>query len=66
MDTAERLGRKIITRDYVYTLVKNNRFDILLKVKSKLGIIEVCALPENNLFESDPLGSSEEVLLECY
>jgi len=59
LNTAKRLDQKVITSDYVYTLVRNDRFDILSKVKSNLGI-EVSALPENNFFESDQLESLDK------
>lgn len=59
LNTAIKFDKKILTRDYVYTLVKNDRYGILTKVKSSLGI-EVGTLPENNVFESEQLESLEK------
>lgn len=59
LNTAIKFDKKVITRDYVYTLVKNDRYDIHSKVKSNLGI-EVGTLPENNVLESDQLESLEK------
>jgi len=59
LNSAKGLDKKVITRDYVYTLVRNDRFDILSKVKSNLGI-GVSTLPENSFFKSDQLESLEK------
>jgi hypothetical protein len=46
--------QKIISRDYLYTLLKNNRYDLLSQIRKRMNII---VMPESQeiLYESDEM-----------